>query len=259
MSCADVSYAYTVKNDFMLRPLEIGQYAEYRIISLNEASCGNGCKISVYDKEIIDDKECFWIRLDIFDNKKREMSLKALVEQLDADDFSKRPDYYISQGIAVLFEQAHKLIVTLDEGHSYSVDANKFFSQKNILAATFYNDLPDEKGWVDYSKMELIKRTEDILVPAGSFSCDHFQVKTNCKDVYADEGLDLWRCVQVPFLGIVKLEFSKTEYAGKRRYKQLKLDKTQKWWEKFLHHFLKEQMSYRQREDDFCLVLINYN
>lgn len=255
---AQIGFSRDDQACFKLSPLQVGQYVEYQIISFENQSRENRYKISVLEKEKIKNQDYFWIGLEISCNGKPEISFKALTAPFSQVHFSENPDIYISEGMFLLLKNSHRLIVILDNGFSYEVSPKDFFAQSDIFKDTFYKTVPDEKNEVDYSKMKIINKTEKIQVPAGIFDCYHFKVKTHEQDDYTDEGFDLWRSPKVPFLGIVKMDFSKTEYLKKWNYQYAKRMNEGNWLSKLYAYFFLRRVPGRDRKDIFVMELIDY-
>ncbi|MFH1061632.1 MAG: hypothetical protein V1747_01940 [Candidatus Omnitrophota bacterium] len=241
---------------FGLLPFHVGQFAEYRIISLESLSQKNRYIISVIDEETIGDNKYFWIELAVYNDTLREISFRALVLPYNHNDFVQDPAAYIAQGLFSLFETARKIIIIPRDGESFAVDPQEFLNQPDILADTFYKDIPDEKNTVDYAKLRWLPQVETIQTPVGVFQCFHFWVATDKKDAYTDEGLDLWRSSQVPFLGIVRMEFSKSGYLEKYNYRAAEAMKGKNWLKQFFLPFFLKNVEYRDRGDTYVMELV---
>lgn len=241
---------------FELLPFHVGQFAEYRIISLESLSQKNRYIISVIDEETIDDNKYFWIELVIYNDALREISFRALVSPYNSDDFVKDPAVYIEKGLFSLFETAKKIIIISRDGESFAVDPQEFLKQPDILTDTFYEDTPDEKNAVDYMKLQWQPQAQNIQTSAGIFQCFYFWVATDKKDAYTDEGLDLWRSSQVPFLGIVRMEFSKSGYLEKYNYRTAEAMKGKNWLERIFFKVFTKNVEYRDRGDTYVMELV---
>lgn len=256
----DMNYATGIDESFKLCPLKVGQYVEYQIVGLFGKNQKDRYHISVIGKKIISKQEYFWIQIDISSATKREISFRALISPFDQVQFSSNPGLYISDGMLFLLKNAKKLFVSTDVNTSYyEVSPNIFLNTPDILKDSFYSETPYEKNKVDYSKMVIHDKNEPISVPAGNFECYHFEVKTHEWDAYTDEGIDLWRSDNVPFLGIVKMEFSKTKYRKKRHYRYYQLFNTDNLWGKLYAYFFVRRVFDMSRKDVFVIRLINYD
>ncbi len=257
---SSMGFATNVDECFRLPSLRIGQYIEYQIIGLQNKNQEDRYRISVIGKESINEQEYFWIQIDVFSETKREISFKALISPLDQVQFSMNPELYISNGMLFLLRNAKNLFVSTDDNISYyEVPTNIFLRTSDILENSIYSDTPYEKNVVDYSKMIIHAGKESISVPAGNFECYHFEVKTHESDAYTDEGFDLWRSDKVPFLGIVKWEFSKTKYQKKWSFRYSQLFDTDDWWRKLYAFFFIRRVLNKNRSDTFVMRLIDYD
>ncbi|MFH1093721.1 MAG: hypothetical protein V1739_06175 [Candidatus Omnitrophota bacterium] len=244
---------------FEISPWKVGQFAEYRIVSLENEGMDNRYKIRITAKETLGGIDYFWINLDIYESGTRQISFKGLVKPFYSIDFSRNPGLFISEGMIFLFRNAKQLFVTLSDTPAYEIDPNIFVNQPDILQGTFYKNIPDEKNTVDFSKLMVSPKEEKITTPAGNFTCYRFSVSTDEADEFTDEGFDLWRSSKVPFLGIVKLEFSKTKYQKKWKYQYEKLTTgTDNWLLRFLRRFLNKQVFSIERSDMHTIRLLKY-
>ncbi len=247
-----------IENDcFKLCPWQVGQFVEYQIISLEDLGQENRYRISIVGKEYAENSDYFWIILDVFSGNKREISFKALVEPLDSIKFAERPDLYISEGMLFLLRNARRLIIVMDDNSSHEISAAEFFNASDVLKDSLYKYMPAAKNQIDYTKMKFRKAMEMVPVPAGIFDCYHFSVSTTAHDSYTDEGFDLWRSPSVPFLGIVKMEFSKSEYLKKWNHRYSQQMSAGSWLSKLYTHFFLRRVP-AERKDNYTLKLADY-
>jgi hypothetical protein len=253
-SAADLAAAYR------LCPLKVGQSVEYQITGIFGKDKDDCYNIAVTGKELISEREYFWIKMDIFSAKKKEISFKALISPFVQEEFSSNPRLYISEGMLVLLKGARRLLISTGNNYVYYPVSPEILSGRpEILADSIYSRLPYEQNSVSYAKLKIDDQEQLRIVPAGVFRCGHFVVKTDKQQAYTDEGFDLWRSEKVPFLGIVEMEFSKTLYQQKRDYRYGLLLKTGNWLEK-LHAFFFLRRRYDiSRKDSFDIRLISYN
>ena len=148
--------------------------------------------------------------------------------------------------------------MVLSDGSKYEISPDVIENQPPILNGSFYEQIPDEKGIINYSKMKFRNRREKIVVPAGLFECYRFSVITDEKDTFSDEGFDLWRSEIVPILGMVRMEFSKTQYYRKRDYKINSSLKRKNWFERIFVLFFNKNIPGREREDMHLLQLLKF-
>ncbi|MFH1460420.1 MAG: hypothetical protein ABIG64_08670 [Candidatus Omnitrophota bacterium] len=243
---------------FKIVPFKVGQWVEYQIVSLEEQSKDNRYKISVLNEEIIDGEIYFWIGFDVFNQGKREISFKALMKNFKTDDLKLKKEQFIAEGIISFFKASDKLYIKAGGSEWVEVNPKTYFLNLKLLENSFYEQVPDELGKVDYSKLVMIGR-EEINVSSQEFNCLHYQVKTNPSDEFSDEGIDLWRSDKVPFLGIVKLEFSKTDYDLKLRYQESKILASKSIFYKIFYYlFNKLPKDTHTRKDIYKINLIDY-
>lgn len=238
-------------------PIRVGQFAEYKIVSLENNGTDNRYIIRVVKKERLEEVDHFLLRLDIYESGKRQISFSGLIKPSAFIDFSKDPEAFISKGLMFLFSNAKHLMLILEDNSAFEIDPNVFNERPKIFGDTFFEDIPDEKNEVDFSKLIISSTEKKITVPAGDYDCYHFQVKTFKNDAYTDEGFDLWRSRQVPFLGIVKAEFSKTEYAEKRKAWYLKFLDSRTWIGKIYANLFIRKVKSRDRSDVYTMTLLN--
>ncbi len=244
---------------FTLSPWCVGQFAEYQVVCYVDGGKENRYKISIIGKEIVENEDFFWIKLDVFEQKKREISFKALVRPLSSVVFEENPKSYISEGLFVLFKSAKKIIVVLNNDLSYELRPEEFFFEPDIFNNTFYVQTPDGRNKTNYSKLKFSKKMEKVTVPAGTFNCYWFGVNTQVWEPCDEEGVDLWRSEDVPFLGVVKMEFSKTKSIEKWNYSYSKLISSKNWLQRILVHFFVGRVPRCQKyQDTFVMRLIDY-
>lgn len=252
-----VAFSFDQNESFEVCRWEVGQFVEYIIESLENEGRDNRYRIEIFDKETLPGGEYFWVKLDIFESGIKQISFKGLVKPFSSMDFAKHPSLFLSEGIKVLFLKAERLFIVIDDSE-YEINPNVFLVQPDILKDTFYQSIPDQKNTVDYGKLEISTKKNEIITAAGNFECYHLRVNSSEKDAYTDEGFDLWRTFEVPFLGIVKAEFSKTEYAKKREYRFLELLRTQTWTGKIYAKLFLGKVKSRNRSDMHTITLIDY-
>ncbi len=243
---------------FKLCPWQVGQFVEYQIISLENEGADNRYAITITGKERVENRDYYRIKLDIYEQRKRQISFEGLVEPFNEKYFAEHPDVYIAKGMMFLFENARRLFVELPDNSCYEISPQNISNPPDILSGTFYKEVPDEKNRVDYSKLNFRQEKDNVSVPAGSFDCYRFWVQTEEDNSYTDEGFIMWRSPEVPFLGIVKMEFSKTEYFNKNNYRYLKILDAKNWLLRFYTLFFIKKVSERERSDSYTIKLINY-
>lgn len=239
---------------YELSPWKVGQFAEYQVITIEDQGEEDIYRLSIESLEKHEDRDYFWIRLDIFREGKRILSFRALVNPMASREFAEEPAFYISEGILSLFKNAKKVLIISEDGESYEISKDVLFEPENIFEGTMYKALPEYKNKVDYTKMKVFSSKEKILTNTGEFSCYHFQIKTTKYDAYTDEGIDLWRSEKVPFLGIVRLEFSKSDFRSKYNYRYYEKAKDKGWMQKLKL----KRINDRDRKDTYLIKLINY-
>ncbi|MCG2712340.1 MAG: hypothetical protein L6416_08485 [Candidatus Omnitrophica bacterium] len=254
-----IVFATNIDECFRLCSPKVGQFAEYQVIYHINHGKENRYRIAIVGKEIVKNKDFFWIKLDMFKNKNRKISFKALVRPLSSAVFKDNPKSYISEGLLVLFKSAERIIVILENDLSYELRPEELFFQPDIFNNTFYMQTPDAKNKTDYSKLKFSKKIEKLNIPAGTFDCYWFGVDTQIWEPYDEEGIDLWRSAAVPFLGIVQMAFSKTKSVEKWDYSYSKLMLDKNWWEKIFIHFFKARVPRDEKyQDTFVMRLTDY-
>ena len=250
---------------FAVMPWKVGQFVLYQVISFEGENAGDRYGISITGKEDVDGKEYFWIKIDIWErilvhgyNKiniqlKKNISFRALILPKNADYFARDPAGFISGGIFPA--EALKLSVQIGDGQWYKVDPNDFFRHQDVIEDTPYSLTPHAKARIDFSKLEISDELQRVRVPAGLFSCFCFSVDTAENEDYWQEGFKLWRSPEVPILGMVKMEFSKTNYWNKFAYKK-KLAKEK--GNTFFMQIYNQRVAGRMRPDTCAVLLIDY-
>ncbi|MBI4846220.1 MAG: hypothetical protein HY810_07095 [Candidatus Omnitrophica bacterium] len=242
---------------FKLCPWKVGQFVEYQIISFENVGKEHRYLISIIGKENIDDRDYFWIRLDIYEQE-RQISFEALVEPFNEVYFSEEPEIYISKGIMFLFKNAHRFFIELPDNSRYGIHLRDISNPPDILNGTFYKEVPDEKNRVDYSKLNFTQEKDKVSVPAGKFDCYRFWVDTKEDDDYTDEGFIMWRSPDVPFLGVVKMEFSITEFSKKLNYRYRRQIAHGNWFVRLYAWFLVRTVPEQERKDNCAVKLLSY-
>ena len=243
---------------FQLSSWKVGQYVEYQIIEIENSGVDNRYHLSIEGKENIEEKEFFWVKLKISEKGKKQLVFKILCEPFNQLQFAKKPHTYIAEGILVLMKNARKIILDIGDGNNYEIAKEGFFNKSSILDDALFETLPDQKNKIDFSKMTIFPQTEIINTPDGAMDCYHFQVKTSPSDVLTDEGIDLWRSPLIPFLGIVKMEFSKSRFREKMLNQYNIIMASPNWLDKIYAYFFLRRVPGREGNDMFVMNLINY-
>ena len=226
-SQADICLA-EAQNPYAVKPWEVGQSVLYQIITMEGESAWNRYKISITGQEEISGKHYFWVQIDISEGEivhghntidrklTRNISFKALVPPKGSDVFFNDPAGFISTGISP--SEAIKLFVRVGKSLWSEEDPKAFFQHQDVLESTPYSQTPHAKAKIDFGKLKVDRDLSDVTVPAGAIPSWHFFVKTTPDEEYWQEGFDLWRSAEIPILGLVKMEFSKTDYWEKAAY-----------------------------------------
>ncbi|MFH2136972.1 MAG: hypothetical protein ABII88_00500 [Candidatus Omnitrophota bacterium] len=247
------------EGSFSLCPWKVGQSVEYQIMGYDDSGRENSYRLAIVGKEIVDNKDFFWIRFDIFSFQSRKISFMALVPPYDRADFSEHYNLYIREGLFFLLKRAEKIMVILDDDSCYELSASEISQEIPFLNDSFYNTLPGINNEVDYSKLKIFDKKEKVATPEGEFYCYRFSSQTNKYESASKEGMDLWRSPDVPFLGIVKMEFSKTKNIAKIDQVFQCESSEGSWLRKlYLRFFLKKVPRERIFEDTFFMQLIDY-
>jgi len=206
------------KSPFSLSKWEVGQYAVYQIVQIEGRGMQDRYEFEIIGKERVGNRDYFWLKITVYEYIRpkrqlvRNLIIKALVPPFDEEKFHKDPAYYIKVGMYPV--EALRLIVQFKDFLPYEVRTNFFEVSKDIIENTPYSITPDALGWINFENLRINYIPELISTPAGDFKCYHFSVPVTMEDY--SEGIDLWRSDKVPFLGIVKMEFSKTNYNRKK-------------------------------------------
>ncbi|MCX5700975.1 MAG: hypothetical protein NTZ63_05490 [Candidatus Omnitrophica bacterium] len=237
---------------FKIKPWSVGQFVVYQITSFEGEDADNRYQISLIGEEVINGKRYFWEKIDIWEslvtygynsiNKElvKNISFKALVPAADYNSFMMNASDFISNGIFP--GKAIKLSVQINDGPWKDIQAKDFFNHQDVIEDTPYSVTPYAKGRIDFSKLKLDTVLRSVTVPAGEIYCYHFYVNTEIDEEYWDEGFDLWRSQDIPILGLVRMQFSKTLF-------------WEKW--KLKNQNIKKVLG-RMRPDDCIMSLIDY-
>lgn len=251
---------------FKVMPWQVGQYVIYQITSFEQEDANNRYIISIIGQDKIDNEIYFWIKMDIYESivrygyntasieKEKNISFKALVPPLNSSSFAREPSYFISCGLFPA--KALRLAVQIGDGEWHWVDPADFFAHEDIIEDTPYALTPHSKGRINFNKLKIDKKPVMINSPAGRFDCYHLSVNTNAKEKYWDEGFDLWRSAEVPILGLVKMEFSKTLYWEKWAYRHKPEIKNRLKY--FFTSLYKKRVAGRRNPDTCIVTLIKY-
>ncbi|MBU1044859.1 MAG: hypothetical protein KJ915_10740 [Candidatus Omnitrophica bacterium] len=244
---------------FTLLPWAVGQFVEYQIIGIENGGVEDRYKVSVIGEETVDNETFFWIRFEIIKNRQLQIAFKALVLPLSETEFARNPEIYLSQWLMWLLSHSKQLILELPNNQLFKVDSKEFFKKADeFLGDSFFNEISYEKSEVDYSKLTYDDSKVNICVLAGVFDCFRFLVRTTPQDSFDDEGIDLWRSEKVPFLGIVKMEFSIVGYKEKNRMREIKRAASNDWLAKIYNHFFSQRIPYRERKDIHIMELVDF-
>ncbi|HLG39371.1 MAG TPA: hypothetical protein VI461_06870, partial [Chitinophagaceae bacterium] len=189
-------------------------------------------------------------RVDVIKN----ITFQMLVPPVTTQEFSRNPEQYITNGFFPA--NAVRLKVQIYNNDFVEVDPKEYFTHQDLIEAMAYSITPEAMGEIDFSRMQLSEDPEKINVPAGTFLCDHIYVNTNMENAYYDEGFDLWRSQNIPLLGIVKINFSKTLYWEKWSHRNE--GKTIGSFQDFLRYIYTKRVSGRRYPDDLIGALIDY-
>jgi len=260
-------YLFAAKySPFEIMPWRVGQYVIYQIISMENEGADNRYKFSLIGKERIGNETYFWLETDIYEsivnqaynktNKelRKNISFKALVAEGTTTSFIDNPSRFILTG---LFPgQAKRLLLQIGNGQWHEINPQVFFSFQRIIEDTPYSLTPYAKGEINFTKLKINEEPEVAVVPVGTFDCYHFFVKTLPNEEYWYEGIDLWRSPNVPILGLVKMEFSKTLYWEKWEYRnRIESINTPL---KYIKSLFKKRVSGRRRPDTHTIMLLEY-
>jgi len=258
--------AYAQEDAYEVLPWRVGQYVVYEVISIEGEGVGNRYKISLVDEEKIDGVQYFWMEIEVYESvveyghneiaKKlqKNISLKMLVPPKNKLSFIADPARFISWGIFP--EESIRLAVQFSDGQWHWINPEDFFGHQDIILDTPYSLTPHAKGKINFDKMKIEKNPEKIIAPAGEFLCHHFFVDTSLTEQYYDEGLDLWRSSVIPILGLVKMEFSKTQYWQKLAYR--KKFKPRNNLLDTIKSLYERRVPGRESPDTYTLLLLDY-
>lgn len=262
-------FAVSDISPYKILPWHVGQYVVYQIISMEGEDAENRYKISIVGEEEIDGKKYFWVELDVWENYieygyntiekrfRKNISFKALVPPLDTTAFNDDPSGVIYY--AIFPRLALKLAVQIEDGNWFWVDPKGFFNHQNVIEDTPYSLTPHSKGVIDFSKLKIDKKLHNVKLQGGNLSCFRFFVDTEAYEPYRFEGFNLFRSPEVPILGWVRMEFSKTKYWEKWEHRD-KLQNKQiiKTWLAPFKYLYKKRVPGRRRPDDCVLLLVEY-
>lgn len=247
--------AGNIEKCFKLAEWEVGQFAEYRIIGFDDIGNENRYILSVEAKEQIDGIDYFWLRYEIFNSGGKEAAFRALCKPVTEEEFAAKPVPYISDGLLLLFKKSRRFFVSFREDSELEVDPVVFFNDHELAANSFYEQLPDEKERIDFSKLKISKNPELVDSPAGFIAnCFRFYVNTTKIDSFSDVGMDVLRSADIPLLGIVRVEFSKIKYREKKRHRKKINGLNKTWWQEILAHIFIEPISRIDGKDSYYLI-----
>lgn len=254
---------------YRIMPWHVGQFAVYQIISVEGEERENRYKVSIVGEEEINGKKYFWVKLDVWESYieygynskekrfKKNISFKALVPPLNTEAFIDDPAGVIYHGIFP--RHALKLAVQINEDNWLMVDPKDFFNHQQIIEDTPYSLTPHAEGTIDFTQLKIDKIPHTVKSPAGNVSCFRFFVDTKVNEPYWFEGFDLWRSPEIPILGLVKMEFSKTKYWKKWEYKdKLQDGQIKKDWKWPFTYLYKKRVPGRRNPDNCVMLLVEY-
>lgn len=262
LCCTEINnYVVAQDEPYEIMPWRVGQFVKYQILTPENEGEDNVYKVSLVKEEAIDGKVHFWMQIDIYElvkirrlEFKKNLTCQMLVSPIASEEFRDNPAKFISSGFSP--ERAVKMKIQIFDGPFVDVSPKEFFSHQEVIEDTGYSMTPEAMGKVDFSRLQFIPTKEKISVPAGDFNCIHFFVKTDVYREYYDEGIDLWRSPEVPLLGIVKMEFSKTYYWDKWSYRNEggKI----KSFPEFFSYLFNKRIDGRRRPDTHVIKLLSY-
>jgi len=264
-----VSIGLAAEQDpYAVKPWEVGQYVLYQIVTFEGEGKNNRYEISLTGKENVEGKTFFWMQIDIYENfiyhgyntktqkLEKNVSFIALVPPKDRTSFVNNPSLFLSDG--VLPKDAVKLAMQIKNGDWHWVDPKNIFSHQHIIEDTPYILTPDAKGKIDFSKLKIDPDPMIMATQSGDAipQCYHFFVHTTVEDEYWDEGLDVWRSSEIPILGIVRMDFSQTQYWDKWSHRnEHPLKRT---FLDFFHELYKKRVPGRRNPDTCIVRLLDY-
>lgn len=260
------AFAFSGESTFEIMPWRVGQYVTYKITTMEGEGLNNRYKITIVGEEEVDDKKYFWVQIDVYEEYfnygyntvrerlKKNVSFMELIPPLDTSTFAADPAKVISSGFFP--NQAIKFSVQFDDNRWHNLDPSSFFSYQDVIEDTPYSLTPHAKGKINFRKLKIDNQPHIIRSPRGEISCYHFYVDTDIDEDYWDEGFDLWRSADVPILGMVKMEFSKTKYWQKWEHNNELQAK--KGWLGILSNLYKKRVPGRRHPDTCTILLIDY-
>ncbi len=260
------SFAYQENRQYEIKPWHVGQFVIYKIITMENDGGDNRYKISIVGEENIEGQKYFWEQIDVWESVeeygynridkklKKSISLKALVLPEETSSFENDPAGFISKG--VFPAGAIKLSLRVGDGDWYDIKPESFLAGPDILSDTPYKATPHARGCINFSKLEVFEFPQIIDVPAGKIPCYHFSVCTRPNEKYWDEGFDLWRSGDIPVIGLVKMDFSITQYWQKRDFKKEKTSRGGIL--SFFKSLYGKRVVGRMRSDTCTMLLIDY-
>jgi hypothetical protein len=236
---------------FEIGPWKVGQYAVYQVVSIENDSLDNRYRFSLTGKERIDNVTYFWMETEISEGAggKARLLFRALVPEVTEEQFREAPAKFISGGF--LSFGAKRLLVKFEGGDFYEEDPASFFSSsQDIVEDSLYRFSPDNKGRVDFTKLRVSGKRSYVFAGGKKIKTFHFYVKNDPDAGINSEGVDIWRSPDVPFLGLVKMKFSKTLYW--LQYKKIHAH------ESFFKKLFTKIVPGRERPDVYTVNLIDY-
>lgn len=231
---------------------EVGQYAVYQVISIENASFDNRYKFSIINEEEVGGKKFFWIEMAIFeggcDTLEKTALFRVLMSPVTTEEFSKNPCMFIKNGFFPY--NALKIYAQFEASVMEELSLESIAASQGVIEDNDYVLTPDALGRINCDNLEISSDIEAINTDFGQLNCYRLSVITSFQEDFHDEGITLWRSSQVPFLGIVRMEFSQTNYWEKyyERTKQLN----------FFEALFYKVVPGRERPDIYRINLIDY-
>ncbi|MFH1094418.1 MAG: hypothetical protein V1739_09775 [Candidatus Omnitrophota bacterium] len=252
--------AKTVEDCFIIADWDVGQFAEYRVIGFDDMGIENSYRLTIIGKEMFEGEKCFWLRYDIINRDINEITFRALVSPITAYEFSLDPAGYIEGGALAILRCSKKLFVSFQGSRETEVEVSELFVNTLLENDSCYTDVPDEKEAVDFSRLTWDCAATSISTPAGVIDeCYGFRVTTRLDDPEWDTGMDFFRSANVPFLGIVRIEFSKTRFREKLQFQQDISERNCSWFERLWTHIFVRPVKRMWLEDTwYCIELIDF-